>query len=750
MNQLHVSRMLCFTAVLCLGTLCPGQQNIVATYTQNFDSMGPTGTTPPPGWTVLEGNSGTNNGTWTGNITANGPNSVATIVPTTGPLTPSAAPTSTNNNGFNAQGDSASDRVLATSPTGFSGSALELDLTNASGSASNGLIVSYDIRRFTAVSTPNELPGYQLFYSVNGGAWVNVPSLNPTIAGPSGVVVPNTVGVTNVPPTTFGLATVWQNGQILRLRWVDDNAEQTSPDQIQGLDNVVVSLASPGPIITSAMSNYSYTPAVFPNSGIAQGALFVITGTGLADPAKAAVLQDSTQGLPTTLNGSSVQVTSGTTTLTPAFYYTSATQLALVLPSNTPLGTAQITVSYGGQTSAPYSFQVVQTAPGFASYDGTGTGLGAALNPATFVPYSYANSIPPGTTVVLYGSGLGADAATDTKYVAAPFNINNLAHVYVGGVDAPIPYQGSFDYPGLNQVNVTIPASAPTGCNVSVVGVTAAGTPTNFMTLPIGNGPCSDPAFGINANLLLQPTVKTAVVGIALQPPGNSNNYALAEFAGYNGSDFPNFLKQSVGAWPSLNGCVVSQSLISPDSPNTTGLDGGSVSVSGPAGSTPVTVPGGVGDALLPSSFFPATGANFAFQGFGGLNVGSFMGTLALPTTSWTWTNPSAAAAITRSAGLSVTWSGGGSNSYVQIYGSSAPTATAASGTLGASANFSCTVPASAGQFTVPPYVLAALPAGPGYVFLLNENNFTALGATGVDWAPLLEQTYVQVNSVFN
>src|ERR1035438_2729983 len=169
MGQLRASRMLCFAAVLCLGTLCPGQQNIVDTYVQNFDSMG-LGTTPPPGWTVLMGNAGTTNGTWTEGINANGPNSVATMVPTTGPLTVSAAPTTTNNNGFNAQGTSASDRVFATSPTLLSGSALELDLTNASGSACDGLTVSYDTYRFTAAPTPNELPGYQLFYSVNGGA----------------------------------------------------------------------------------------------------------------------------------------------------------------------------------------------------------------------------------------------------------------------------------------------------------------------------------------------------------------------------------------------------------------------------------------------------------------------------------------------------------------------------------------------------------------------------------------------------
>jgi hypothetical protein len=231
--KLHASRILSFAAVLSLGALCPAQ-TIVDTYGQNLDIMGPTGATPPPGWIVLVGNSGTSNTTWTDvtGIAANGPNSVATMILASVPLIASAAPTAMNNNGFNAQGNSVTDRVLATSPTGYSGSALDLVLTNASGSAASSLQVSYDIRRFTVAPIVNELPGYQLFFSVNGGPWVNVPNLNPTVAGPTGVIVPNTVGVTSVPLTTIGLGVSWLAGQSLRLRWVDDNAKETSPDQI--------------------------------------------------------------------------------------------------------------------------------------------------------------------------------------------------------------------------------------------------------------------------------------------------------------------------------------------------------------------------------------------------------------------------------------------------------------------------------------------------------------------------------------
>ena len=143
-----------------------------------------------------------------------------------------------------------------------------------------------------------------------------------------------------------------------------------------------------GPVIAQVLNNYSLIPAGFPNSGIAPGTLFIIKGSGLADPnAEALPLQSSTaaSGLPTALNGASVTVTSGGVTTTPVFYYAIAAQLALVLPSNTPVGTATVTVTYNGQASAPFTFQVVATAMGFGAYYGTGSGLGLAVNTITGV-----------------------------------------------------------------------------------------------------------------------------------------------------------------------------------------------------------------------------------------------------------------------------------------------------------------------------------------------------------------------------
>ncbi len=93
---------------------------------------------------------------------------------------------------------------------------------------------------------------------------------------------------------------------------------------------------------------------------------------------------------------------------------------------------------------------------GFDAYYGTGSGLGVATNASNYALYNYSNSIPPGTTVgaVWFGAGR-LDTARDTTYTPAVFAINGLAHIYIGGVDAPHLFiQGASGYPGLNEIDV--------------------------------------------------------------------------------------------------------------------------------------------------------------------------------------------------------------------------------------------------------------------------------------------------------
>lgn len=209
--------------------------NFTGSMTQTFDSMGTTATAPPGTWTVWNAASGTTNSTWSSSVAASGLPGMVQVTPLTATTTPSG----NNMNGFNAAASSGntSDRVLASAPTSLAGMAFQVLLTNGTGAPIDALKISFDTIRYTSVSSANELPGYWVFYSLNGGTtWTNVPALNGSIS-----TVPNTTGTTNTALTKFELNANWNAGSQILIRWVDDNATQTSPDQIIGLNNVTIS-----------------------------------------------------------------------------------------------------------------------------------------------------------------------------------------------------------------------------------------------------------------------------------------------------------------------------------------------------------------------------------------------------------------------------------------------------------------------------------------------------------------------------
>jgi hypothetical protein len=62
-------------------------------------------------------------------------------------------------------------------------------------------------------------------------------------------------------------------------------------------------------------------------------------------------------------------------------------------------------------------------------------------------------------------------------------------------------------------------------------------------------------------------------------------------------------------------------------------------------------------------------------------------------------------ATVTRADGMTVAWTGGTGNMKIQVR-------SATDGTYNSGSRAFCTVPASAGTFTIPSYVLLALPPG--------------------------------------
>jgi uncharacterized protein (TIGR03437 family) len=449
----------------------------------------------------------------------------------------------------------------------------------------------------------------------------------------------------------------------------------------------------------------------------------------------------------------------GGTTVTPGLYYAGATQIAAVLPASTPAGSGTVTVTYNGTKSNAFAITVVPSALGLDTYYGTGSGLGVATDAVTGTLITYTNSAKPGENIVLWGSGLGADTAdSDTVFTSSPHAVNQPLTLWIGGQQVTPAYAGSSGYPGLNQINLTLPANVATGCGVTVVGQ-VGNYVTNFMQLPIGQGGgvCNDPLLGYNGTQLTNQgsnsgtySSGSVVLGQGTSPSTGLMTAGSASFTRYSG-----FTSSSTGSVVSVGSCYVSVPNTNLSaSGTTTGLDAGSISISGPTGTQPLpefTNPltgapfTGTYEATLPNSFIPAGGGTFTATGTGGADVGAFTATISFGALL-AWTNQSADAVVNRANGVQFTWTGGASNSTVYMSGTSTSS--------GASATFVCYAPASAGQFTVPSWVTLSLPASSGAgstLGIANAATPAAINATGLtNGGAFIGAVSYSINATYN
>ncbi len=478
---------------------------------------------------------------------------------------------------------------------------------------------------------------------------------------------------------------------------------------------------------------------------IAQGSLFVIVGTNLSTVAPPVLQSSAPPGLPKTLNQTSVSVTVGKVTVSPGLYYTSATAIAAVLPSGTPTGSGVVTVTYNGQTSqaapayAAYIY-VVPSAVGLTSLDGSGNFQGVAtdLNGRLL---GFTQSAMPGQTIVLWGTGIGADPNNDDltyPQKADDLSTKNELQVLIGGIPAKVLYGGRSPYPGVDQYNLIIPPTATPGCFVSVIMQTNSvvsisfsdNGPTaisNTITLPISatGGACSDAATGLNGTQLQSlagknsKTVNSLFLGIdqEIKPDGSFASSALAGPATLPSSSFATGY-----GLVSQGSCI-----ILPDTPYgyqsivtnlVQPLDIGAVQLTSPSGSSSLD---GF-QTSLPAPFHLASGT-YGLTGSGGAAFGGFSVSLDIGT-PLTLTNTADLASITRSQGATVTWSGGYPNGDVLV-----------SASAGGGGRLLCSAPSSAGQLVIPPaLLLGTVPfGGPGFFAVRNTTSPQAISASGLD-----------------
>lgn len=480
------------------------------------------------------------------------------------------------------------------------------------------------------------------------------------------------------------------------------------------LSGLCVFAQSPNvPSITGFANNYSFIAAGLPNFAIAQGSIFVIFGIRLSPTSTG--LQ--TAPLPTSLNGVSVLVSAAGVARQASLYYVTPTQIAAIMPSSIPSGTVTVTVTRDGSNMASSMTEVRASAFGILTLN-NGTGPAAAYD-STNNLLTASNAANPGDTIVLWGTGAGP-----VPNDAQQSPVNTPLSVLIGGLPARIMYQGRSQYPGLDQLNVVVPAGI-SGCYVSVVVQTGL-IVSNYSSIPVATSGrmCSDSALGTGlSSTQLQALAGKTILNTAVLLVGKSVNLSTNDsvdiaIATFQRSALPGRYDAYVAPdarndIASVGNCSVAPGARAGSSTSLWPLStisssvalnaGPGISLSGPGGSQ--SMPYENGGYAASGQLVPNAGGVFAFDNFsGGPDVKPFRVTLRLNSVGWT--NSLGLTTINRAQGVTVTWSGGSEGDLVDVSGYSA----VAGGSI--FATFACKVAATAHQFTVPASVLMSLPPG--------------------------------------
>ncbi len=153
--------------------------------------------------------------------------------------------------------------------------------------------------------------------------------------------------------------------------------------------------------------------------------------------------------------------------------YAGINQVSAIVPFAVAAGTSQVQVEFQGQTSAPVAMPVEPATPGLFSAGSSGAGQALAVNPDGTANGS-AHPASPGDWILLYATGFGQTSPPGQD--GALVNAGTLPQpilpvtAQIGGQAAPVLYAGGAPglVAGVLQVNVSIPAGAPTGPAVPV------------------------------------------------------------------------------------------------------------------------------------------------------------------------------------------------------------------------------------------------------------------------------------------
>ncbi len=442
---------------------------------------------------------------------------------------------------------------------------------------------------------------------------------------------------------------------------------------------------APGGIVNAA----SHVPDSLPAGRLAPGMQIAISGVRFADPDSETTVE---------LQQGAWRESVKPSTLTP--------QLKAILPSDTPLGKIEISVTNRHGTSRPEEATVVSSSPGIGTVNGEGWGP------------------------------ILRDTLRPKQEVTMPVNGLHEAHpeVFVGGVPATgVVVKGS-------EVKFRVPAKAPAGCWTPVWIRSRSGQVSNFATISISsNGKACAQAQGWFGKVTA-PGTRTAevvverITGVVqedsapktfsfdsaaafsfragsgdlsplqlLPPPGSCTVYTGTFIFDAGALVNPTQIVGSVAKMLDIGSSIT----IRPESSAAPGIPPAPQRMSRDAG-----VKGFYSRFLggtLPIAWGPGTplffkpGSLRIGNSSDGKDAGSFEMNLQIPP-AFEWTNSAEIEDVVRSAGVEVQWQGMARDRQMLVMAFNVDQETEAMGST------ICVAPPKAERFTIPPYALSNFP----------------------------------------
>jgi uncharacterized protein (TIGR03437 family) len=172
--------------------------------------------------------------------------------------------------------------------------------------------------------------------------------------------------------------------------------------------------------------------------------------------------------------------------------YASATQTSVVVPYEVAgRPTTSVVVEYQGVPSTALVYSVQPAIPGIFTQNQQGFGPGAIINQDGFTTNGPGTLAAKGSVVSVYMTGEGQTSPAGATGAIAPVNVpapwkqpRLKATATVAGSQATVQYYGSApgEVSGMMQVNLQIPANAPSGALPIIITLTDPATGLSYST----------------------------------------------------------------------------------------------------------------------------------------------------------------------------------------------------------------------------------------------------------------------------